>query len=65
MTEVECGNRASHVVYWPGKDPLPMCLDHHAYMQKIAAAMGLYVRTEQADNGAVCTNKVTCAEAPE
>jgi len=56
--ERECGKEALVLVFWPGKDPLPMCPDHHAWMVKVAGAIGLYVATQEAGSGATCKSKV-------
>ncbi len=61
--EHECGKPAVKMVYWPGRDPLPMCLDHTNYMERVAQALGLYVRTEQPPLGELCTNKVSGEQA--
>lgn len=56
--ELLCGKPALTVFYWPGRDPMPICPDHHSWLVQVAGAMGLYVRTEAADAGAVCNQKV-------
>lgn len=58
MTENRCGKEALTLAYWPGHDPLPVCADHHSWMVQVAGAMGLYVRTERAELGATCTQRV-------
>lgn len=50
----KCGKPAVKMVYWPGRDPLPMCVDHLNWSERVADAIGLYVRTERPPQGQVC-----------
>jgi hypothetical protein len=58
MSENRCGKPALAKAYWPGHDPLPLCPDHQAAMVRVAGAMGLYVRMEQAEDDAICSQFV-------
>ena len=57
-----CGKPALKVFYWPGHDPMPICPDHLAWMEQVSGALGLYVRTEKAPEGAVCSQNVSAPE---
>ena len=60
MSEFEkCGAPAAARVFWPGREPLPMC-ERHAGMAKGASnALGMYLHVE-----AVIEDK-TCEHAKE
>jgi hypothetical protein len=55
MSEGRCGKPALAKAYWPGHDPLPVCPDHQAAIVRVAGALGMYLRFEQADDGATCS----------
>ena len=58
-----CGQPAQSMMLWPGKDPMPVCPDHHAWAVQISGAMGFYLGTIEAEPGVVCTQNVE--EKPE
>ncbi len=64
MSEVDtlCDKQALTMVHWPGRDPLPMCADHHAWIVQVAGAIGLYVSTTATEPGTTCTQHVTKKE---
>ena len=54
-----CGKEATAMMLWPGKDPMPVCADHHAWAIKIAGVMGFYLGTLEPEFGAHCSQNVT------
>jgi hypothetical protein len=57
--EQVCGKQALTLLYWPGRDPLPVCPEHHAQMVAVGGALGLYVATSEAPSGSVCSQRVS------
>ena len=55
----ECGKEAVSMMYWPMREePLPVCVDHKAWADKVAGAMGLHLTIVPAASGLTCTQEV-------
>lgn len=54
-----CDKPASARMLWPGRDPLPVCTEHHSWAIKVAGAIGLYLGTVEPEHGDRCTQEVT------
>ena len=64
--EVLCGREALSLVYWPGRDPLPMCPDHQAWAVKVAGSgLLMHLTTSKAEPGATCTQVLGRREIEE
>jgi len=58
-----CGKPADSKMLWPGRDPMPVCPDHHARAIQIAGAMGFYLPSIQVEPGDRCTQHCSAAQA--
>lgn len=46
-----CDDDATQRVFWPGKEPLPMCYKHVQGAINVSNAMGFYLHVEQLKQG--------------
>ena len=56
LVEETCGLPASESVFWPGREPMIVCVEHARALKGIAIVMGFHVASREAPPGAKCQN---------
>lgn len=64
-TKVKCGKPATYRVFWPGREPLAQCKQHHEAVLGVARAMGFHCHSELSDGDEVCSQMVAKPEESE
>ena len=59
MNEKLCGEPAPWLFTWLGRDPIPICAKHEAWLAQVAGAIDLKVPIQPAPPGATCTQRVS------